>query len=62
MHLIKFINKLINHGSATGQQIVEYEILSEAQGAFYEFVEDSLTVNEIKRMYGGGIPAYLNHL
>lgn len=61
MSLMRYINRLLS-GVTDKQQIIEYEIIPEAYGAFYEFVENSKTVGKIKAKFPGGIPEYLNYL
>ena len=61
MGIIKYLNKLIS-AETQSLQIVEYEIIPEAYGAFYEFVDNSMTVSNIKRKYKDGLLEYLNEL
>ena len=61
MGIIRYLNKLISIETHC-PQIVEYEIIPEAFGAFYEFVDNSMTISNIKRKYKGGILEYLNEL
>lgn len=43
------------------QQIIEYQIIPENKGAFYEFVENSKTITKVKKEFGS-IKNYLDHL
>ena len=61
MSIIKYLNRILTV-NLDNSQIVEYEIMPEAIGAFYEFVEHSKTVGKIKEEFAGGIPDYLNYL
>lgn len=58
MELIKYINAILGK-----QYIVPYEILPEKYGAFYEFVERSRTVHEIKAAHeDASLVPYFNDL
>lgn len=62
MSLIKYLNKLLSEGNLLEKPIVEYEIIPVATGAFYEFVQNSMTIGKIKEKYQGGLPEYIKNL
>ena len=50
MHLMRYINRIISM-KMKKSQVIEYDIIPESCGAFYQFVENSKTIGSIKKMY-----------